>query len=236
MRTARVAALLALVARRWRRSRSRRDPARGEYLARAGDCVSCHTAPGGAPFAGGLRIDTPFGPMLSPNITPDPRHRHRPLVARRLPPRAAHRREQARPGHVSDDAVRLLHEGHARGRRRDLRLPAHGEAGPQRGRREPAPLSVQPALDDGRVARALLHAKARTGRTRRKARRGTAAATWSKGSATAATAIRRATSWAASRRARTSRARSSTAGSRSTSRPTSPPAWARGRSTRSPRT
>ena len=45
---------------------------RGEYLARAGDCVSCHTAKGGAPFAGGLRLDTPFGYMLSPNITPDP--------------------------------------------------------------------------------------------------------------------------------------------------------------------
>ena len=44
---------------------------RGEYLARAGDCVSCHTAAGGAPFAGGLRLDTPFGYMLSPNITPD---------------------------------------------------------------------------------------------------------------------------------------------------------------------
>jgi mono/diheme cytochrome c family protein len=44
----------------------------GEYLARAGDCISSHTAPGGAPFAGGLRIETPFGPMLSPNITPDP--------------------------------------------------------------------------------------------------------------------------------------------------------------------
>jgi mono/diheme cytochrome c family protein len=45
---------------------------RGEYLARAGDCVSCHTAAGGAQFAGGLRLDTPFGYMLSPNITPDP--------------------------------------------------------------------------------------------------------------------------------------------------------------------
>ena len=44
---------------------------RGEYLARAGDCVSCHTAKDGAPFAGGLRLDTPFGYMLSPNITPD---------------------------------------------------------------------------------------------------------------------------------------------------------------------
>lgn len=44
---------------------------RGEYLARAGDCISCHTAKGGAPFAGGARLDTPFGYMLAPNITPD---------------------------------------------------------------------------------------------------------------------------------------------------------------------
>lgn len=44
----------------------------GEYLARAGDCVSCHTANGGVLFAGGVRVDTPFGYMLSPNITPDP--------------------------------------------------------------------------------------------------------------------------------------------------------------------
>ena len=45
--------------------------ARGAYLARAGDCVSCHTAAGGAAFAGGLRMDTPFGYLLTPNITPD---------------------------------------------------------------------------------------------------------------------------------------------------------------------
>jgi mono/diheme cytochrome c family protein len=45
--------------------------ARGAYLARAGDCVSCHTAPGGAPYAGGYKLDTPFGYLLAPNITPD---------------------------------------------------------------------------------------------------------------------------------------------------------------------
>ncbi len=45
--------------------------ARGAYLARAGDCVSCHTAPGGQPYAGGYQLDTPFGYLLSPNITPD---------------------------------------------------------------------------------------------------------------------------------------------------------------------
>ena len=45
---------------------------RGEYLARAGDCISCHTANGGVPFGGGYRLDTPFGALLAPNITPDP--------------------------------------------------------------------------------------------------------------------------------------------------------------------
>ena len=45
--------------------------ARGEYLARAGDCVACHTMRGGAPYAGGLATPTPFGLLYSPNITPD---------------------------------------------------------------------------------------------------------------------------------------------------------------------
>lgn len=47
--------------------------AEGKYLAIAGDCAACHTAPGGPPFAGGLAIDTPFGKILAPNITPDKR-------------------------------------------------------------------------------------------------------------------------------------------------------------------
>ena len=44
---------------------------RGEYVARAGDCTACHTAPGGQPFAGGLALDTPFGKIVASNITPD---------------------------------------------------------------------------------------------------------------------------------------------------------------------
>jgi mono/diheme cytochrome c family protein len=44
---------------------------RGEYLARAGDCVACHTAPNGPEFAGGRAMPTPFGALYSPNITPD---------------------------------------------------------------------------------------------------------------------------------------------------------------------
>lgn len=44
---------------------------RGEYLARAGNCVSCHTAPGGEVMAGGVAFETPFGRIYSTNITPD---------------------------------------------------------------------------------------------------------------------------------------------------------------------
>ncbi len=45
--------------------------ARGKYLATAGDCIACHQAPGGQPFAGGLYMNTPFGKMATPNLTPD---------------------------------------------------------------------------------------------------------------------------------------------------------------------
>jgi mono/diheme cytochrome c family protein len=44
---------------------------RGEYLARAADCMVCHTAPDGAEYAGGLAFPTPFGTLYSTNITPD---------------------------------------------------------------------------------------------------------------------------------------------------------------------
>ncbi len=49
---------------------------KGEYLARAGNCVSCHTRPGGEPFTGGLAFQLPsysfLGEIHSTNITPDP--------------------------------------------------------------------------------------------------------------------------------------------------------------------
>ena len=46
---------------------------RGEYLTKAGDCIACHTnsPQKGKPFAGGLPMQTPFGVIYSPNITPD---------------------------------------------------------------------------------------------------------------------------------------------------------------------
>jgi mono/diheme cytochrome c family protein len=44
---------------------------RGEYLAVAGDCQYCHSVPGGAAYAGGQPVQTPFGDLFTPNITPD---------------------------------------------------------------------------------------------------------------------------------------------------------------------
>ncbi|MEJ6006333.1 cytochrome c [Paucibacter sp. AS339] len=44
---------------------------RGAYLARAGNCQGCHTQRGGAPYAGGRAIPTPFGSVFTPNLTPD---------------------------------------------------------------------------------------------------------------------------------------------------------------------
>jgi alcohol dehydrogenase (quinone), cytochrome c subunit len=44
----------------------------GEYVARLGDCVACHSTPEGKPFAGGLKMGMPMGVLYSTNITPDP--------------------------------------------------------------------------------------------------------------------------------------------------------------------
>jgi mono/diheme cytochrome c family protein len=47
--------------------------AHGAYLARAGNCAACHTDRGGAAFAGGKGIATPFGTVFASNLTPDAR-------------------------------------------------------------------------------------------------------------------------------------------------------------------
>lgn len=46
----------------------------GEYVAKAGDCTACHTAPGGAELAGGMKFPTPLGVIYATNITPDKLH------------------------------------------------------------------------------------------------------------------------------------------------------------------
>jgi len=56
---------------------SSRDPIRirGAYVAKASECAGCHTAPaGGAAYAGGLGLVSPFGTIISTNITPDKQH------------------------------------------------------------------------------------------------------------------------------------------------------------------
>src|SRR3954467_13269557 len=61
----------AFAAREGLAQSSTEDIARGKALTEAGDCASCHTADPAKPFAGGKRIDTPFGGIYSPNLTPD---------------------------------------------------------------------------------------------------------------------------------------------------------------------
>src|ERR1700730_6559194 len=78
---------------------ARADPppeaiARGKALVDAADCASCHTADPAKPLAGGKRIDTPFGGIFSPNLTPD--------------------RETGLGAWTDDEFYRALHEGVAR--------------------------------------------------------------------------------------------------------------------------
>jgi mono/diheme cytochrome c family protein len=68
--------------------------ARGRALAEAADCAGCHTDDPAKPLAGGKRIDTPFGALYSPNLTPD--------------------RETGLGAWSGDEFYRALHDGIAR--------------------------------------------------------------------------------------------------------------------------
>ena len=50
--------------------------AKGEYLARMGDCVACHSKPGGKPYAGGLYINNAIRQPADAQSNPRPRNRH----------------------------------------------------------------------------------------------------------------------------------------------------------------
>lgn len=65
------AAVLLLSNAGWAEQLSFAQVERGKYLVEAGDCEACHTNKGGQPFAGDRPIQTPFGVIYSPNITPD---------------------------------------------------------------------------------------------------------------------------------------------------------------------
>jgi mono/diheme cytochrome c family protein len=64
--------LLFAVSASWADESADPPGSHGEYLARAGDCVACHSVPGGKAFAGGLKMGSPLGAIYSTNITPDP--------------------------------------------------------------------------------------------------------------------------------------------------------------------
>jgi len=75
VRTALQSAVLALLLGAWIAPASAQgDAKRGEYLAKAGGCLGCHTEEkeGAVPFAGGRALKTPFGTFFGPNITPHP--------------------------------------------------------------------------------------------------------------------------------------------------------------------
>lgn len=78
-----VVAVVTAIAWQWRDEPETAAPAfqssaalieRGAYLARAGNCAGCHTTRGGAAYAGGRGIETPFGTIYAPNLTPDAEH------------------------------------------------------------------------------------------------------------------------------------------------------------------
>jgi len=69
----------------------------GRYLSAAADCAGCHTQPGAPPFAGGRPIETPFGNVVAPSITPD--------------------RETGIGGWSDEEFVSALREGKGRSRR-----------------------------------------------------------------------------------------------------------------------
>jgi mono/diheme cytochrome c family protein len=94
--------------------------AKGEYLARAGDCVVCHTGPGEKPFAGGLKMFTPLGAITTTNITPDKEtgigaysFEEFERAMREGIAKDGHRLYPAMPypsyGHVSEDDLRALY-------------------------------------------------------------------------------------------------------------------------------
>jgi mono/diheme cytochrome c family protein len=68
---------------------------RGRYLAVLADCAACHTALGGQPYAGGLALETPFGKLVAPNITPD--------------------RDTGIGAWTDDEFVATMHDGRGRG-------------------------------------------------------------------------------------------------------------------------
>ena len=180
--------------------------AKGEYLARAGDCIACHTDPGGACSPAACRCRRRSARSTRPTSRPIAR----PASARGPPTSST---APMHTGRFPDGGLiypampfGVLHQGHARGFRRDLRLSALGAAGaPAEPAARPA-ISLQQPLADPGLAHAVLPGRrvqpdpAEIGRM--EPRRLSGRRAW----AIAACATRRSTRWAAARNRRRSRA------------------------------
>ena len=172
------------------------DPAlvrRGGELVAAGNCNTCHTAPGAKSFAGGVGVPTPFGAVYSTNITPDAETgigRWSQAAFRRSLREGVDR--AGRPS-LSGVSVRSFHAAHRRRHRCALRLSDVARAGC--GRLRPAMICVFPSISAccWRHGSSSICARDRISATPRGARHGIAAPIWSRGLHIAAPATRRAT-------------------------------------------
>ena len=133
--------------------------AKGEYLARAGDCIACHTAREGKTFAGGLAMKTPFGTLYTSNITPDPQTGIGTWTADQFYTMMHNGRFPGWRLGLPGDAVCLLHQGDARRQRRDLRLSAFDPAGETGEPPARSAISLQQSLFDHRMAHAVLQGR-----------------------------------------------------------------------------
>ncbi len=144
--------------------------ARGRYLAILGDCAACHTVPGGKPYAGGLPIETPFGVLIAPNITPDRTTGIGAWTDDEFVGAVSSGIARGGAHPLSGHALHLLYQGRSTGRVGDPRLSQRDRAGVARREEQSAALPRQHARHHGRMGRAVLHAgQVRAGR--RKIRR-----------------------------------------------------------------
>ena len=124
---------------------------RGEYLTRAADCVVCHTAKDGAPFAGGRAFVLPFGTLYSTNITPDAETGIGSYTRCEFPRCRAQGHRPRQHQAVSGDALCQLHLHVGCRCAGDQGIPFYVEAGARAGAAKHADLSVQSARPHERL-------------------------------------------------------------------------------------